>query len=75
MGSFRWIAELFELDVQAVRKRLFSGARIALDTAFEEPVPAVAAILDDVVIDEAEGMDLGPALVASQVVEPMVAAA
>ncbi len=75
MGSFRWIAELFELDVQAVRKRLFSGARIALDTAFEEPVPAVAAILDDVAIDEAEGVDLDPALVASQVVEPMVAAA
>ena len=30
MGSFRWIAELFDLDVQAVRKRLFSGARISL---------------------------------------------
>ena len=35
MGSFRWIAELFELDVQAVRKRLFSGARISLDEAAE----------------------------------------
>ena len=25
MGGFQWIAELFELDVQAVRKRLFGG--------------------------------------------------
>ncbi len=75
MGSFRWIAELFELDVQAVRKRLFSGARIALDTAFEEPAPAVSVVLDEVVIDESSEADLGPALVASQVVEPMVAAA
>ena len=37
MGSFRWIAELFELDVQAVRKRLFSGARIDLSEVVEEP--------------------------------------
>lgn len=75
MGSFRWIAELFELDVQAVRKRLFSGARIALDTSFEEPVPAVSAEIDEVVIDQGSSVDLGPALVASQVVEAMVAAA
>ncbi len=36
IGSFRWIAELFELDVQAVRKRLFSGKRISLDESFED---------------------------------------
>ena len=27
MGGFQWIAELFELDVQAVRKRLFGRAQ------------------------------------------------
>jgi hypothetical protein len=76
MGSFRWIAELFELDVQAVRKRLFSGARIALDTSFEEPAPAVSAVVDEVMIDDASSADLGPALVASSGgLEPMVAAA
>jgi len=37
MGSFRWIADLFELDAQAVRKRLFSGKRIDLNDAVEEP--------------------------------------
>jgi hypothetical protein len=36
MGGFQWIAELFELDVQAVRKRLFSGRRISLDESFED---------------------------------------
>ena len=39
MGSFRWIAELFELDVQAVRKRLFSGAHIDLGEVVEESAP------------------------------------
>lgn len=39
MGSFRWIAELFELDVQAVRKRLFSGAHIDLSEVVEESAP------------------------------------
>ncbi len=43
MGSFRWIAELFELDVQAVRKRLFNGARIDLDAVVEEVVPAASS--------------------------------
>ncbi len=75
MGSFRWIAELFELDVQAVRKRLFSGARIALDTSFGEPIPAVSAVRDEVVLDEASSTDLGPLLVPCAVVEAMVAAA
>ena len=36
MGGFQWIAELFELDVQAVRKRLFGGKRISLDESFED---------------------------------------
>jgi hypothetical protein len=75
MGSFKWIAELFELDVQAVRKRLFSGARIALDTAFEESIPAVSAVIDDPASDDVSSADLGPALAASQTLEPMVAAA
>jgi hypothetical protein len=39
VGGFRWIAELFELDVQAVRKRLLSGKRISLDESFEESSP------------------------------------
>ena len=36
MGSFRWIAELFELDPCAVRRRLFSGPRIVLNETIEE---------------------------------------
>jgi hypothetical protein len=39
VGGFRWIAELFELDVQAVRKRLLSGIRISLDESFEDSSP------------------------------------
>ena len=39
VGGFRWIAELFELDVQAVRKRLLSGIRISLDESFEDFSP------------------------------------
>jgi hypothetical protein len=36
MGSFRWIADLFDLDARAVRRRLFKGPRIANVEAFEE---------------------------------------
>lgn len=43
MGSFRWIAELFDLDTRAVRRRLFSGARIVLNEIFEAPTPSVSA--------------------------------
>ena len=42
MGSFRWIAELFDLDARAVRRRLFSGPRIevgALDQAVRNSGP------------------------------------
>jgi hypothetical protein len=39
MGSFRWIAELFELDAQAVRKRLFSGSRIHLNESSSDSLP------------------------------------
>lgn len=42
MGSFRWIAELFELDARAVRKRLFSGPRIEVGSFDESRVPANA---------------------------------
>lgn len=41
MGSFRWIAELFELDPRAVRKRLFSGVHIDLGAA-SDSIPPVA---------------------------------
>src|SRR5208282_4648129 len=46
-GSFRWIADLFELDAQAVRKRLFGGARIELSEAFEESAPMASSATDD----------------------------
>ena len=42
MGSFRWIAELFDLDFRAVRKRLFSGPRIEVSSFDESRVPANA---------------------------------
>ena len=47
MGSFRWIAELFELDARAVRKRLFSGARIEVG-ALDESAPRASASFDEV---------------------------
>jgi len=47
MGSFRWIADLFELDAQAVRKRLFGGARIDLSEAFEESAPGASSAMDE----------------------------
>jgi hypothetical protein len=34
-GSFQWIAGYFELDVQAVRKRLFSGKPTLLDESVD----------------------------------------
>jgi hypothetical protein len=43
MGSFRWIAELFDLDTRAVRRRLFSGARIVLGEILEAPAPSPSA--------------------------------
>jgi hypothetical protein len=46
MGSFRWIAELFDLDARAVRRRLFSAARIALDDTAEEAKPQDTSIVD-----------------------------
>jgi hypothetical protein len=70
MGSFRWIAELFELDVQAVRKRLFSGARIALDVSFEDSAPEVSPSIDD-----EPPLVIEPALEGSRLLEVMVAAA
>ena len=47
MGSFRWIAELFELDARAVRKRLFSGARIEVGS-LDESTPRASASFDEV---------------------------
>ena len=68
MGSFRWIAELFDLDTRSVRRRLFSGARIALGEVFEAPAPTpssdIAAVAEETVV---------PVLSASPV-EVMVAA-
>jgi hypothetical protein len=48
MGSFRWIAELFDLDTRAVRRRLFSGARIVLSEIFEAPAPSPSADIAEV---------------------------
>jgi hypothetical protein len=45
MGSFCWIAELFDLDARAVRRRLFSGARIALSEAPEESAPPAESVV------------------------------
>jgi hypothetical protein len=71
MGSFRWIAELFELDPQAVRKRLFRGSRIDLAATSEESIPPSAASE----VDEASpsGIELA-AFKVSAPVEAMVAA-
>ncbi len=48
-GSFRWIAELFNLDARAVRKRLFHGPRIELTEVIgevsEESIGSVALVV------------------------------
>jgi hypothetical protein len=80
MGSFRWIAELFELDVQAVRKRLFSGAHIVLDTSAQAAVAPVAAIAveglaHDIATDHVSSVSIErEALIAPESAEIMVAA-
>jgi hypothetical protein len=51
MGSFRWIAELFDLDTRAVRRRLFSGARIVLSEILEAPAPSPVADIPEVSAD------------------------
>ncbi len=43
MGSFRWIADLFDLDARAVRRRLFRGPRIDV-VMDEQPLAAGASI-------------------------------
>jgi hypothetical protein len=52
MGSFRWIAELFDLDARAVRRRLFAGARIALSEAPEESAPLAESVVAESVVAE-----------------------
>ena len=37
MGTFRWIAELFEFDARAVRKRLLVGPKIDLEAGEKLP--------------------------------------
>ena len=66
MGSFRWIAELFDLDVRAVRRRLFSGARIEVGS-FDEPRAAV--------VDEVSRATLAPAAIAPVAPVDVMAAA
>lgn len=44
MGSFRWIADLFDLDVRAVRRRLFRGPRISIVADDEQPLAARESI-------------------------------
>ncbi len=43
MGSFRWIADLFDLDARAVRRRLFRGPRITVGED-EQPLAACTEI-------------------------------
>jgi hypothetical protein len=45
MGSFCWIAELFDLDARAVRRRLFAGARIVLAEAPEQSAPRAESVV------------------------------
>jgi hypothetical protein len=65
MGSFQWIAELFELNVQAVRKRLFSGKRISLDESFEDPSPELLGESPRGVLSYAIQSSISPALATS----------
>ena len=44
MGSFRWIADLFDLDARAVRRRLFKGPRIAAIETLEESQVGVSVL-------------------------------
>lgn len=44
MGSFRWIADLFDLDARAVRRRLFQGPRIATVETLEESQVGVSVL-------------------------------
>jgi hypothetical protein len=75
MGSFRWIADLFELDVQAVRKRLFSGSCIDFGEIIEESVPQASSTIEDVAIDDVSTPNIEPAtLTGSAPLEVMVAA-
>lgn len=74
MGSFRWIAELFELDVQAVRKRLFSGARINLSETFEECVDEASPTVAEAAMNAVSPPDLEPVVAATPPVDVMVAA-
>jgi len=70
MGSFRWIAELFDLDARAVRGRLFSGARIVLGEVFGEPAPRASSA-----VDTASSESIAPvALAGSPSLDVMVAA-
>jgi hypothetical protein len=72
MGSFRWIAELFELDPQAVRKRLFGGVRIDLGATFDESPPEAPPAM---VIEEPTSAGIeSVALIAPLRLDEMVAA-
>jgi hypothetical protein len=80
MGSFRWIAELFELDAQAVRRRLFAGKRIDLGAPHEDSAARTSSVDDvatvEVAIDDLAAAGIEPAaLVATASLDAMVAAA
>jgi hypothetical protein len=72
MGSFRWIAELFELDARAVRKRLFSGVHIDLG-AVSDSIPPLASSESEVDETSVSSIDLA-ALNRPVPIEAMVAA-
>ncbi len=74
MGSFRWIAELFELDAQAVRKRLFNGARINLSETFADNADEASATVVDTALEAVSTPNLEPVLAATPPLDVMVAA-
>ena len=71
MGSFCWIAELFDLDPRAVRRRLFNGPRIVFGEALEESAPRASA---DTGTDSTSAECIAPAALAPPPPDVMAAA-
>jgi hypothetical protein len=64
MGSFRWIADLFEFDARAVRKRLLVGPRIDLEAGEKLPSRRDSESAARAGFDDAPAMDAAMAAVA-----------
>jgi hypothetical protein len=56
MGTFRWIADLFEFDARAVRKRLLVGPRIDLEAGDKLPAQRDSEAAQRAVFDDATAM-------------------